>query len=231
NRLKTAHYPYHSLGLIKHCCLSEEASRPVTRRHPNDMPNVHGTHESPPKAHGFIGTSRDYAHFSDFYEIPTDITTNIVPTIIGIESIYDNLESRTKAQLRGGECDFKCCEGCKTCNRAVSPISSIDNAPNIGATLTSRASEHEYLQFALRITEDILKNDLYTNLEIKRVFNSHIEANLGRLDEGRMRRQINELAIELNLSLDNIQSLTIQSMHSDPKEIFCECNPWESTDR
>lgn len=44
-------------------------------------------------------------------------------------------------------------------------------------------AEHEYLQFALRITEDILRNDLYTNTEIKRVFNSHIEANRGRLEE------------------------------------------------
>lgn len=40
----------------------------------------------------------------------------------------------------------------------------------------------EYLQFALRITEDIIRNDLYSPEEMKRVFASHIEANRGRLD-------------------------------------------------
>lgn len=46
---------------------------------------------------------------------------------------------------------------------------------------SSTVPEFEYLQFSLRITEDIIRNDLYTNKEMQRVFNSHIEANRGRL--------------------------------------------------
>lgn len=41
--------------------------------------------------------------------------------------------------------------------------------------------EYEYVQFSLRITEDIIRNDLYSPEEMQRVFSSHVEANRGRL--------------------------------------------------
>ncbi|GJQ76388.1 hypothetical protein Trydic_g2104 [Trypoxylus dichotomus] len=230
-RLKSAHYPYHSIGLSKHCCLGEEPHRPVTRRHPNDTPNLqeHETHESPPKVQEFIQTSREYAHFSEFYEIPTEITTDAVQTIVGVDSIHTKKTKKTKRRLRREEC-AKNNEECKGCSRTTSPIYSTDNPPRTGDTLTSSPSEHEYLQFALRITEDILKNDLYANSEIKRVFNSHTEANRGRLDEERMRKQIKELALELKLSYDDIISPRFDSECGKPEQTLCECYPWPSTD-
>lgn len=45
-----------------------------------------------------------------------------------------------------------------------------------------RCCPQDYLQFALRITEDIIRNDLYCYDEMRRVFNSHVEANRGRLN-------------------------------------------------
>ncbi|GLV43579.1 Aftiphilin [Carabus blaptoides fortunei] len=60
--------------------------------------------------------------------------------------------------------------------------------------------DYEYLQFSLRITEDIIRNDLYSQREMKRVFNSHVEANRGRLSMTKMLQQIDNLCKELNIS-------------------------------
>ncbi|KAL3286098.1 hypothetical protein HHI36_000611 [Cryptolaemus montrouzieri] len=63
--------------------------------------------------------------------------------------------------------------------------------------------DHEYLQFLLRITEDIIKNDLYTNKEMKKVFMSHIDANKDRLSLDRMLLRVHELMKELNMPLSD----------------------------
>ncbi|KAK9869132.1 hypothetical protein WA026_002886 [Henosepilachna vigintioctopunctata] len=63
------------------------------------------------------------------------------------------------------------------------------------------ARDHEYLQFLLKITEDIIQNDLYTNKEMKKVFVSHFNANKERLDSDRMILQIHQLMQELNIPL------------------------------
>lgn len=46
-----------------------------------------------------------------------------------------------------------------------------------------RAEEHEYLQFLLRITEDIIINNYSTTKEIENVFEHHIEINKERLQK------------------------------------------------
>ncbi|KAK9744078.1 Spermatogenesis-associated protein 7, or HSD3 [Popillia japonica] len=104
----------------------------------------------------------------------------------------------------------------------ISPTTTETGSLNTKA-LKNSVAEHEYLQFALRITEDILRNDLYTNTEIKRVFNSHIEANRGRLEEERMQQQIQELALELNLAYDDSSPIHYEIMCFTPESYKCEC--------
>ncbi|KAF2884679.1 hypothetical protein ILUMI_21476 [Ignelater luminosus] len=93
-------------------------------------------------------------------------------------------------------------------------------------------SDHEYLQFSLRITEDIIRNDLYTNKEMRRVFNSHIEANRGRLDMDKMSQQIENLCRQLNIPLDESQDddLATRSQikaqrQTIPANVACICGP------
>lgn len=45
-----------------------------------------------------------------------------------------------------------------------------------------RLDDQDYLQFSLRITEDIIRNDLYTYKDMKQIFKSHINANMDKLD-------------------------------------------------
>ncbi|XP_063932667.1 uncharacterized protein DDB_G0284459-like isoform X3 [Zophobas morio] len=59
----------------------------------------------------------------------------------------------------------------------------------------------EYAYFLLKITEDILRNNIYEDKELTILFQSHIDANKGRLDEDRMRAQIEELKRQLCLPL------------------------------
>lgn len=54
--------------------------------------------------------------------------------------------------------------------------------PTPRAVPQNESTEYEYLRFSLRITEDIIRNNLYNPKDLERVFNSHIEANRDRLD-------------------------------------------------
>ncbi|XP_025832845.1 uncharacterized protein LOC108743168 isoform X6 [Agrilus planipennis] len=63
-------------------------------------------------------------------------------------------------------------------------------------------NEHEYSQFLLRITEDIIRNECYTMEMILNVFKSHIEANKSQLDLGKMLSMIKQLCSEINFPLE-----------------------------
>ncbi|KAG5895359.1 hypothetical protein JTB14_003156 [Gonioctena quinquepunctata] len=63
----------------------------------------------------------------------------------------------------------------------------------------SRVEEHEYLQFLLRITEDIIVNNYFRNKDIEKVFENHMEINKERLDMEKMKENVAELASELSI--------------------------------
>ncbi|KAF5275168.1 hypothetical protein FQR65_LT04200 [Abscondita terminalis] len=71
--------------------------------------------------------------------------------------------------------------------------------------LKKRTVEHEYLQFSLRIMEDIIRNNLHSNEQMKNVFQNHVEANSGRLDYDKMMQEIKYLKLELNVPEDEIE--------------------------
>ncbi|XP_044746736.1 uncharacterized protein LOC123308225 isoform X2 [Coccinella septempunctata] len=92
-------------------------------------------------------------------------------------------------------------------NQPSSPLMHTDGeispTPNTVSSRSAKPSleEQEYLQFLLRITEDIIRNDLYSNKEMKKVFTSHVKANSSRLELDRMLLRIYELMKELNIPL------------------------------
>ncbi|KAJ8924100.1 hypothetical protein NQ315_006882 [Exocentrus adspersus] len=67
----------------------------------------------------------------------------------------------------------------------------------------SKVQEHEYLQFLLRITEEIIVNDLYTNEDIEKVFETHIEANKDHLNVEKMEAHLVRLCQELEIPYKN----------------------------
>ncbi|XP_018566049.1 MATH and LRR domain-containing protein PFE0570w-like isoform X2 [Anoplophora glabripennis] len=69
-----------------------------------------------------------------------------------------------------------------------------------------RVEEHEYLQFLLRITEDIIINNLYTNEDIEKVFHTHVEANKDHLKVVKMEAQLARLCTELEIPYKNIKN-------------------------
>ncbi|XP_022907366.2 uncharacterized protein [Onthophagus taurus] len=95
----------------------------------------------------------------------------------------------------------------------------------VESIIKDSVNEHEYLQFALRITEDIIKNDLYNCEEMKRVFNSHIEANRGRLEVNKMRDQVRNLAKELNVKFNESEIYTLGPWESNKNYPICSQTP------
>ncbi|XP_071480959.1 spermatogenesis-associated protein 7-like [Diadema antillarum] len=67
--------------------------------------------------------------------------------------------------------------------------------------VTKRMQEEEeelrYLEFVTDVTNDVLNRGIYTNTVLKQVFESHIERNIGRLDEVRMRHLMKQLQEDL----------------------------------
>ncbi|XP_050504740.1 uncharacterized protein LOC114338964 isoform X2 [Diabrotica virgifera virgifera] len=95
---------------------------------------------------------------------------------------------------------------------------------------SSSIGEHEYLQFLLRVTEDIIINNYILNEDIDRVFNQHIEMNKHVLDEKKMREHLINLALDLNLSGDQATSPKDTSLQISTSEIniqylntSCQC--------
>lgn len=82
---------------------------------------------------------------------------------------------------------------------------SIDNKRGVGDNKNvGSIEEHEYLQFLLRITEDIIMNNYILNEDIQRVFKQHLAMNKHVLDEKKMEQHLENLASELNLSENEI---------------------------
>nr|XP_015837511.1 PREDICTED: uncharacterized protein LOC103313637 isoform X2 [Tribolium castaneum] len=88
---------------------------------------------------------------------------------------------------------------------------------------TSGPEEHEYVHFLLKITEDILRNNIYKDSEMEKLFESHIQANKGRLDEGRMRSQIETLKKELNFPLPKREQMCECGAEGGVQSALCKC--------
>ncbi|KAH1007715.1 hypothetical protein HUJ04_004913 [Dendroctonus ponderosae] len=90
---------------------------------------------------------------------------------------------------------------------------------------TGSAEDHEYLLFLLRITEDIISNDFYSNSDIKMLFKSHVDLNKDRLN---MVRNL------FNISLRNLFSVTFlqRKMHLHIvnlcKELNIDCKEYQT---
>lgn len=61
-------------------------------------------------------------------------------------------------------------------------IPTSSGVPFVSQNAIIENTDYEYLRFSLRITEDIIRNNLYNPKDMERVFNSHIEANRDRLE-------------------------------------------------
>ncbi|XP_050295544.1 uncharacterized protein LOC126735552 [Anthonomus grandis grandis] len=68
------------------------------------------------------------------------------------------------------------------------------------------SEEHEYLLFLLRITEDIISQDFYSNSDIKKIFKSHVDLNKNRLNQRKMYQHINNLCKELNIDCKDYET-------------------------
>ncbi|XP_044265594.1 uncharacterized protein LOC123011934 [Tribolium madens] len=105
----------------------------------------------------------------------------------------------------------------KVSNERKSPETSKQNE------CCSGPEEHEYVHFLLKITEDILRNNIYKDNEMEKLFESHIQANKGRLDEERMRSQIEKLKQELNLPLPKREQMCECGEENGMQSALCKC--------
>ncbi|XP_045460750.1 uncharacterized protein LOC123671110 isoform X2 [Harmonia axyridis] len=224
-----AHFPMHSYGIKKHnCCYGQltdmvtpgdhnpppknkRLPRPKTRRHPEDSP--HRLADKFSRASGNISSSSNYlstgysnvtnksktsdgvsknnCHFSYNLVIPGSSARTSYPST-DRNMPMDKVTSQGKSQQPHSVAHYETNEtsNCTT-PKKVTPAKYADTS----------LEEHEYLQFLLRITEDIIRNDLYSNKEMKKVFTSHVKANSHRLELDRMLLRIHELMKELNIPL------------------------------
>ncbi|XP_065168842.1 uncharacterized protein [Atheta coriaria] len=101
-------------------------------------------------------------------------------------------------------------------DKSVHELDLVNQSPNNKYQTTSLSSQtvtenscssvdhHEYLQFSLHITEEIIRNDMFKNEEMISVLKRHYEANKSRLDQERLLKTIAELCSELNLPMDTL---------------------------
>ncbi|XP_063959074.1 spermatogenesis-associated protein 7 homolog isoform X3 [Lytechinus pictus] len=75
----------------------------------------------------------------------------------------------------------------------------------VSKRMQEEEEELRYLEFVTDVTNDVLNRGIYTNTVLKQVFESHIDKNKGRLDEGRMRHLMTQLKEDLAIpSADDI---------------------------
>ncbi|XP_011673970.2 spermatogenesis-associated protein 7 homolog [Strongylocentrotus purpuratus] len=67
----------------------------------------------------------------------------------------------------------------------------------VSKRMQEEEEELRYLEFVTDVTNDVLNRGIFTNTVLKQVFESHIDKNKGRLDEGRMRHLMTQLKEDL----------------------------------
>ncbi|NXB42940.1 SPAT7 protein, partial [Leucopsar rothschildi] len=82
-----------------------------------------------------------------------------------------------------------------------------------------REEELLYLTFIEDITNEILRLGLFSNRVLDQLFESYIEANKSRLDEGKMRRMLDVLKSDLGCGQDSETELIHAEQEAlDPQE-------------
>nr|CAH7735994.1 unnamed protein product [Callosobruchus chinensis] len=117
--------------------------------------------------------------------------TRCYPNVPLLQNIDIDMPSRNRKEDSGGSS--------RTHTADSSRGSMVTSSRKSGRSSRAKTDEHEYLQFLLRITEDVIMNNYFKNEDIQRVFKSHIEANRGRLQMEKMELQLTRLSKELNI--------------------------------
>ncbi|XP_060536753.1 uncharacterized protein LOC132708426 isoform X2 [Cylas formicarius] len=166
------------------------SSRPSTRRNPSVTPIMPlklepCSWEPPPK-------SVPQHNFKRQTSLPTDVFQFENCDKVGLNGEDDHVKTKSFVPLISERSD--------NWNEKSHYISR----PNVESKSIFKrsADDQDYLLFLLRVTEDIISNDFYTSKDIKRIFDSHIGANMNRLDEKKMRSHLSGLCKELNVSFD-----------------------------
>ncbi|KAJ8936634.1 hypothetical protein NQ314_012250, partial [Rhamnusium bicolor] len=194
------HLPHHSNLMKKHSCISSVGTqsetcvrssslppRPITRRHPYEMP------------HKFQCKSR---------------SQSVGPTSrkdISVRLNKSKLEKKRKVLKKKSKVENVEIAQVQNENKEESES---DRTNKSNSQISSQKKEHEYLQFLLRITEDIIVNNFYTNEDIEKVFQNHLEANRDHLKMEKMKAQLVRLCGELNIpynSEDHFKNENYQS--------------------
>ncbi|NWY76771.1 SPAT7 protein, partial [Erithacus rubecula] len=83
-----------------------------------------------------------------------------------------------------------------------------------------RDEELSYLSFIEDVTDEILRIGVYSNRVLNKVFESHIQANKHRLDEGRMRQMLDVLKSDLCCGQSSETELCHAGLEAmDPREL------------
>lgn len=200
----------HPRSIKKHNCLGQDSfinqngtrnptkrakscPRPKTRRHPEDTPkryvpsvrsksmdSKHCENQCAKKKCGsnFISQNGSVTRFSN----------------AKIKSLNSDVEKELKDLYKNVD---KCVEE----NELIKPFDKDDgSSTSFKENHKETKSKNIYLQFLLRITEDIIKHDCYSDNEMKKIFLEHIQANRNKLNVEKMLLQIKELTKELNFS-------------------------------
>ncbi|KAF7278548.1 hypothetical protein GWI33_008252 [Rhynchophorus ferrugineus] len=222
------------VGQIKrHNCLScgtksetflkkqEPLCRPATRRNPNIA-----SKEMIPARPLSVGAPRKCIKRNKYRHIPRPSLST--PTN---DDNDEHTEEKTEIEsAKDEESYIELLEELKTDNELNEKDINTLESPKVKSTksfLKSSSEDHQYLLFLLRITEDIIVNDFYSNNDIKQVFRLHIEANRERLNLEKMHFHIANLCKELNINCPEYElSDTIDDDHSLRKP----CNSYMNND-
>ncbi|XP_023021273.2 uncharacterized protein isoform X1 [Leptinotarsa decemlineata] len=263
-----SHIPNHSNFMKKHSCLESPKTesvgslksaslppRPTTRRNPYEMPRkLQGKSRSQPTV--ALPKKKSTAKSSEILQSKSKkngknerISRNLPPSNEMTPSSTTSSNRSNRLCLCGDEIysrvnnvvDEKIeTEGHNTKDDNKKKNSGRNTADS--SYSSSRVEEHEYLQFLLRITEDIIVNNYFRNIDIEKVFKNHIELNKGRLDMQRMKEHVADLASELNIpynsqeakknkfSLANLVVNPLPIVNIDPFQNCTECSSLRALD-
>ncbi|CAH1982027.1 unnamed protein product [Acanthoscelides obtectus] len=150
-----------------------------------------------------------------------------------IPLLQQNIDKDVPVNSRGEDNEGSTSRTQTTDSSRSSMVTSSNNSRKTGRSSRSKTDEHEYLQFLLRITEDVIMNNYFKNEDIQRVFKGHIEANRDRLQMEKMELQLARLAKELHIPYTpTIQNVSEHETTESPKlsnspinteSLDCEC--------
>ncbi|OXU25042.1 hypothetical protein TSAR_008913, partial [Trichomalopsis sarcophagae] len=85
----------------------------------------------------------------------------------------------------------------------ISQKQQSETEESLGKLQAGEEEEARYAKFVYDITQEIVQNGLYTDRELKQVFEKHLERSSGRLNKRKMLYEIYQLKISLNMMDDS----------------------------